>query len=340
MPEVEVGAKRSMDEDDHSTKKHARSSEDRDHQEGGGEEEDIEVRLLLLERSCGAVIGKGGENISRLRNNFNVYVQMPSTRTVDRAFTVKGATDNCMGVVREILQVATQGPYSTNQQCEVELNLLVQTSMIGSILGKGGERIKEIREATHAKVKIYEECLPCSNERVIAIGGDENEHVLVALHTILNIIKEQGPQRSRARYYEPGNSDTAGSFGGGDRSGGRGGGGDWRNRSDSRSSRRNSDRDNRDHRDHRDHRGDNSSSLFTQLHTVMEITAPNDICGAIIGKGGGRVRDVRQATGATVSFSESGKDNDGDRIITISGTQSQVQHAQQLITQQCSKYAS
>jgi len=305
-----------MDQDDRSSKKHARSDND--------EEEDIEVRLLLLERSCGGIIGKGGENISRLRNHYNVYLQMPSTRTVDRTFTVKGSMDSCIGVVKDIMVYSTQGPYSTNQQCEVELNLLVQTSMIGSILGKGGERIKEIREATNAKVKIYEECLPCSNERVIAIGGDENKQVLVALSTILNIIKDI-PQRSRARYYEPGQKD-GGSYDRGDR-----GRGDW-HRSDSRSSRRSSDRD----RD-RDRDRDHSSSLFTQLHTVMEITAPNDICGAIIGKGGSRVREVRQASGATVSFSEG--DKDSDRVITISGTQGQVQTAQQLITQQCSRYA-
>ena len=117
MPEVEVGAKRSMDQDEHSSKKHARSEDREDSHDDN--EEDIEVRLLLLERSCGAVIGKGGENISRLRNHFNVYVQMPSTRTVDRAFTVKGSMDSCVGVVKELLAVTTQGPYSTNQQCEV-----------------------------------------------------------------------------------------------------------------------------------------------------------------------------------------------------------------------------
>jgi len=315
MPEVEVGAKRGMDQDDRSSKKHARSDND--------EDDDIEVRLLLLERSCGGIIGKGGENISRLRNHYNVYLQMPSTRSVDRTFTVKGSMNSCMGVVKDIMAYSTQGPYSTNQQCEVELNLLVQTSMIGSILGKGGERIKEIREATHAKVKIYEECLPCSNERVIAIGGDENKQVLFALSTILDLIKDI-PQRSRARYYEPGQKDS-GSYGG-DR-----GRGDW-HRSDSRSSRRSSDRGDRD----RDR--DRDSSLFTQLHTVMEITAPNDMCGMIIGKGGSRVREVRQASGATVTFSESDKDDNGDRVITISGTQGQVQTAQQLITQQCSRY--
>jgi len=297
MPEVEVGAKRSMDEDDRSSTKHAKSD---------GEEEDVEIRLLLLERSCGGIIGKGGENISRLRNHYNVHVQMPSTRSVDRAFTVRGNMENCISVVKELMIHSTQGPYSTNQQCAVELNLLVQTSMIGSILGKGGERIKEIREATNAKVKVYEECLPCSNERVIAIGGEENKQVLVALSTILNIIKDI-PQRSRARYYDPSNKGGDGSgFGGRDSY--------------------HSDRD-------------RDSSPFTQLHTVMNITAPNDICGAIIGKGGSRVREVRHTSGATITFSESEKDGDGDRVITISGPQGQVQVAQQLITQQCGRYA-
>ena len=285
----------------------------------------MEVRLLMLERSCGVIIGTAGENISRLRNQYNVHLHMPSTSTVDRTFTVKGGMDNCIGVIEDVMACSTQqGPYPTNPECRVELNLLVQTSMIGSILGKGGRRIKEIREATNATVKVYEKCLPRSNERVIAIGGDENEQVVVALSAILDIVKDI-PYSSPTRYYKPGDGqkDTRGYDS--DH------GGKNKQRCDSWSSCSN------------DHGGGSerdwgNSSVFAQLHTVMEITAPNNICGAIIGKGRSRVRKVGKESGANITFSESDKDNNGDRVITISGTQSQVQTAQQLITQQCSEY--
>jgi len=299
MPEVEVGAKRGADNEeyDEQVSKVAKS-------------DDMEVRLLLLERSCGAIIGKGGENITRLRNTYNVNVQMPGTRTVDRAFTVKGTMENCLGVIKEILVHANQVPYSTNQQCSIEINLLVQTTTIGSILGKGGERIKEIREATDAKIKVYEECLGGSNERVIAIGGDDDQQILIALTTILNILKDI-PSKSRPRYYDPSNksNDVMGNMG----AMGMPNQDPWQN-------------------------SGNNSSAFLQLPTVTTINAPNDLCGAIIGKGGSRIREVRNNSHATIQFSESEKESTEDRVITITGTQQQVQMAEQLISQYMRNY--
>jgi len=295
MREVEVGTKRSTDyeEDSEQVTKVAKS------------DDDIEVRLLLLERSCGGIIGKGGENITRLRTTYNVNVQMPSARTVDRPFSVRGTMENCLGVIKEVLAHSTQVPYSTNQQCNMEANLLVQTSMIGSILGKGGERIKEIREATSAKIKIYEECLPSSNERVIAIGGEDDQQILIVMTTILNIIKEV-PSKSRPRYYDPANPTNNEMMGGG-------AGLAMQNMENSWQS--------------------GPPSLFLTLQTVTTITAPNEVCGAIIGKGGSRIREVRHNSGADIKFSESERDSVEDRTITITGTQQQVQMAEQLISQ-------
>jgi len=298
MREVEVGTKRSTEyeEGEEQVTKVTKSDDD-----------DMEVRLLLLERSCGGIIGKGGENITRLRTTYNVNVQMPSARTVDRPFSVWGTMENCLGVIKEVLAHANQVPYSTKQQCSIEANLLVQTGMIGSILGKGGERIKEIREATNAKIKIYEECLPGSNERVIAIGGDNDQQILIVMTTILNIIKEV-PSKSRPRYYDPANpanqpSEMMSSSGGFAMQNMEN---SWQN---------------------------GPPPLFLTLQTVTTITAPNEVCGAIIGKGGSRIREVRHNSGADIKFSESNKDSTEDRTITISGTQQQVQMAEQLITQ-------
>jgi len=293
MPEVEVGTKRSAD------------YEEFDDQVKVSKSDEMEVRLLLLERNCGAIIGKGGENVSRLRTAYNVNVQMPSSRTVDRAFSVKGTMEDCLGVIKELLAHSTQAPFSTNQQCSMEINLLVQTGTIGSVLGKGGERIKEIREATNAKIKVYEECLPNSNERVIAIGGDNDQQILIALTTILNILKDL-PLRGRPRYYDPANKATEimESLG----------------------------------MPSIPNNWGNDTNPFLQLQTVTSITAPNDLCGAIIGKGGSRIRDVRQQSGASVNFSESEKDSKEDRTITITGTQQQVQLAEQFITQYMRNY--
>jgi len=67
--------------------------------------------------------------------------------------------------------------------------------------------------------------------------------------------------------------------------------------------------------------------------TSTQVTIPNDMAGAIIGQGGKRIQEIRQKCGAQIKFAdpEPGKK---DRLITISGSDEQIQYAQYLM-QQC-----
>jgi len=68
-------------------------------------------------------------------------------------------------------------------------------------------------------------------------------------------------------------------------------------------------------------------------NTSTQVTIPNDMAGAIIGQGGRRIQEIRQKCGAQIKFAdpEPGKK---DRLITISGSDEQIQYAQYLM-QQC-----
>jgi len=70
---------------------------------------------------------------------------------------------------------------------------------------------------------------------------------------------------------------------------------------------------------------------FLQANTETKITVSNDMCGAIIGKAGSTVKMIRDTSGAKITFSE-----ESDlRVITVAGTQQQVQYAEKLLTQAC-----
>jgi len=56
------------------------------------------------------------------------------------------------------------------------------------------------------------------------------------------------------------------------------------------------------------------------------------LAGAIIGKGGGRIRRIRNESSAYITIDEP-LPNSNDRIITISGTPKQIQMAQYLLQQ-------
>ena len=53
----------------------------------------------------------------------------------------------------------------------VTLRLVVPASQCGSLIGKGGCKIKEIRESTGAQVQVAGDMLPNSTERAITIAG-------------------------------------------------------------------------------------------------------------------------------------------------------------------------
>jgi len=310
MPEMEVGNKKRVSDytyDAEALKK---------------PKSDMKMRLLLVGRYCGLVIGKGGENLSRLRTEYNVNLEMPSSQTHDRVFTVEGDTDGCVNVVKDILPSCHQAPYPVGQKSAFEVNLLVATEIVGMVIGKGGEKLKEIRDQSNARIKVYQECLPESNERVVAIAGDAEEDVLGAVKMILQMLCDA---RRRAPYhpYDPHNKPSeilgAGITGSGLVPGilpGMMNQGMQQMGNQQMGNQQGMGMDN---------------NPFGKLHTVSCITVPNDICGAIIGKAGIRINEVRHTSGATIEFAESQEGPERTRIITITGTQQQVNVAEQLM---------
>ena len=56
-----------------------------------------------------------------------------------------------------------------NFDCEVRI--LVHQSQVGSIIGRAGGKIKELRDITGTNIRVYSQCCPMSTDRVIQITG-------------------------------------------------------------------------------------------------------------------------------------------------------------------------
>ncbi|CAL8322480.1 unnamed protein product [Lota lota] len=63
---------------------------------------------------------------------------------------------------------------------------------------------------------------------------------------------------------------------------------------------------------------------------TTQVTIPKDLAGSIIGKGGQRIKQIRSESGALIKIDEPLEGSE-DRIITITGTQDQIQNAQFLL---------
>ncbi|KAH3842352.1 hypothetical protein DPMN_115849 [Dreissena polymorpha] len=72
--------------------------------------------------------------------------------------------------------------------------------------------------------------------------------------------------------------------------------------------------------------------------TSTQVTIPKDMAGAIIGKGGSRIMEIRRQSDAQIVIDEA-LPGSNDRIITITGTEEQIQNAQYLLQMSVKKFA-
>ena len=71
----------------------------------------------------------------------------------------------------------------------ITFRLIVPASQCGSLIGKGGSKIKEIREVTGASIQVASEMLPNSTERAVTISGS-SDAVTQCVYHICSVMSE------------------------------------------------------------------------------------------------------------------------------------------------------
>ncbi|KAF2369092.1 K domain type 1 [Trinorchestia longiramus] len=127
-----------------------------------------DLRLLIQAKTAGSIIGKGGSNISRLRSEYPATITIPDCPGPERVLTVRGDYSIVLKVLEEVLNALAEAIPRTD---ESDVRLLVHQSQAGAIIGKGGEKIKELREG---ELKRYGKG---SGGRSIPLEGGEWEWV-------------------------------------------------------------------------------------------------------------------------------------------------------------------
>ncbi|KAG1664853.1 Heterogeneous nuclear ribonucleoprotein K [Nymphon striatum] len=186
----------------------------------------MDARFLIQSRNAGAIIGKGGQNINRLRNDV-------STQNI---LTLGGSIKVIGQLLMDIIPRLDDYSHNKGLDFRCELRMLVHQSHAGSLIGRAGFKIKELRERTGASIKIYSDCLPRSSERVVQVSGTP-EIVVGCIQDICESIS-QSPVKQPSNPYDPHDFDEFyakeyGGFGGMDDNprgfrGGRGGRGNQR----------------------------------------------------------------------------------------------------------------
>ncbi|XP_055628652.1 heterogeneous nuclear ribonucleoprotein K [Toxorhynchites rutilus septentrionalis] len=191
--------------------------------------EEEEVRLLIPSKMAGAIIGKGGHNIQKLRTEYQAQVNVGDCTGPERVITIGADMETVTKVVKDIMKHLDKAGEN-----EFELRILVHQSLAGCVIGRGGTKIKEIKDQIGCRLKIFSNIAPQSTDRVAQVVGSE-EQCLTALNEIIGLIKGT-PIKGPVHNYDPHNYDdmyadeyggygVGGGSGNNFRNGGRGGGG-------------------------------------------------------------------------------------------------------------------
>lgn len=185
---------------------------------------DEEVRLLIPSKVAGSIIGKGGANITKLRSQYKASITVPDCPGPERLLTLSSDMDSVCNIVNDVVPNLEENGASINGN-ELDLRMMIHQSQAGCVIGKGGQKIKEIREKTGARIKIYANMAPQSTDRVIQITG-EPAKCIDTIREVLTLIK-QSPIKGAINPYDPHNYDEvyADQYGGWGNQGGGGGGG-------------------------------------------------------------------------------------------------------------------
>ena len=310
----------------------------------------ITYRVLVSRREAGAIIGKEGSNISNLREKYDVKAGVSKVvdGCIDRILTISGIVDHISEALVSVAQSVLDANLSTIQESEENgtnptrlisyeypplrplaqrpdyqseeyktnlfLRLLIPNSQIGTLIGKQGVRIKAIQEENNIKMVGSKDFLDNSNERLVELQGT-SENLKNALDSISKYLLRDYQGTVPTIYYSPsaplentryynGNSNAKGpNF-----------------------SRKNSYPSSTPL-----YTQSNPSNFSTGKEIIKKISFPNEYIGALIGKRGSRIQEIRLTSSCAVAIENENNTQDGEREITLVGTKNAVDKAIDLL---------
>lgn len=291
----------------------------------------IVIRALIITSDASIIIGKQGRHINEIREmssaRLNISESIPTNP--ERILTVSGALDAVSKAFGLIVRRITDEPFdepSLPGSRAVTIRLIIPNSRMGSVIGKQGTKIKEIQEASGARLNAGETMLPGSTERILSITGVADA-VHIAVYYVGTILLEHQDRNANNLAYRPAATTRAlgtppfnapalgpapapvaaaaapATYG------------------------------------YTAPGTPNAlASTLAPGSQTQQIFIPNDLVGCIIGKGGQKINEIRQLSASHIKIMERGAGiaaggTGSERLVTITGPPPNIQMAVTLLYQ-------
>ncbi|XP_030762030.1 poly(rC)-binding protein 3 isoform X2 [Sitophilus oryzae] len=168
----------------------------------------LTIRLIMQGKEVGSIIGKKGEIVNRFREESGAKINISDGSCPERIVTVTGSTNAIFKafslICKKFEEWCSQFQDNANSgsgvpRPPITLRLIVPASQCGSLIGKGGSKIKEIREVTGASIQVASEMLPNSTERAVTISGT-GEAITQCIYHICDVMLKSPPKGATIPY--------------------------------------------------------------------------------------------------------------------------------------------
>ncbi|XP_032994393.1 poly(rC)-binding protein 2 isoform X12 [Pogona vitticeps] len=296
----------------------------------GGLNVTLTIRLLMHGKEVGSIIGKKGESVKKMREESGARINISEGNCPERIITLAGPTNAIFKAFAMIIDKLEEDISSsmTNSTASsrppVTLRLVVPASQCGSLIGKGGCKIKEIRESTGAQVQVAGDMLPNSTERAITIAGIP-QSIIECVKQICVVMLES-PPKGVTIPYRPKPSSSPVIFAGGQAYTIQG-----QYAIPQPDLTKLHQLAMQQSHFPMSHGNTGFSGLDASAQTTShELTIPNDLIGCIIGRQGAKINEIRQMSGAQIKIANP-VEGSTDRQVTITGSAASISLAQYLI---------
>ncbi|BGP28289.1 RNA binding protein, heterogenous nuclear RNP-K like protein [Rhodotorula toruloides] len=336
------------------------------HQPGQTEDDGLTLRALVSSKEAGVIIGRAGATIAQIRTDANVKAGVSKVvpGVPDRVLSIGGTVESVAKAYSLVAQTILENPVpsgsspsggdssAVSPSASASIRLLISHLLIGSVIGKGGSKIRQIQELAQARMVASKEMLPQSTERIVEVTGQPGS-VRLAVQEIAKCLIEDWDRSQGTVLYHPGAEGLGGAAaagqpgasafgmggvqggfggprGGQQRVGGQGAGAMGMNpfvRSNGGMQGQGGRRQQGGGAQQGGQAGAGGSSLAGTVvgnesdpnWREQKISIPSDMVGCIIGRGGTKINEIRRMSGSRISIAKTAHDETGERMFVISG---------------------
>uniref|UniRef100_S4RV89 K Homology domain-containing protein n=1 Tax=Petromyzon marinus TaxID=7757 RepID=S4RV89_PETMA len=174
----------------------------------------MSIEYKVPDKMVGFIIGRGGENISRIQSDSGCKVQFApdSGGQADRPCTLTGTPEAIAEAKRMLDQIVERGrippgPAGVDHTSHSQ-EMMIPADKVGLIIGKGGETIKQLQDRAGVRMLLIQDgSQPTGADKPLRIMGEPFK-VQQAKELVLELLREKDREDFR-----PGNNNNNNGFG-------------------------------------------------------------------------------------------------------------------------------